>query len=286
MKQIKWKWIGIGIIFIGVLRIGLLAPGWVLKWQDGKRERQIQFESVEEVKLSGDDSFTLIDKLKLFSGCDENAQVAELDISSSYIGKYESQMDSLMEQEYRKLADLELIFPIVRADYMKEGKTQELLDRLIGKRIFYVFDIQNPEHSMFVWEYMLDDTSGGIEVLNLEQQSGKLLGFAHITDILYQVSYTSLLECMERFLDYLGLPENPIEIIMNRQKDPEYVQCIDGEIQGTPEVKEWGEKNIEEMQTGLWQSMILFSLEDGESTFHYRVMNGKMGYIFGINKIF
>lgn len=197
MKRIKWKWIGIGVIFIGVLIIGLLAPGWVLRWQDGKRESQIQFETTEEVKLSGDESFALIDKLKLFSGCDKNAQVAELDISNSYVGKYESQMDQLVEQEYRKLADLQLMFPMNRAGNMQSGKKSEFMDRLIEKRIFYVFDIQNPGHSMFIWEYMLFDSSGQVEILNLDQQSGKLLGFAHIgdgwnTDISYPVSDTHI----------------------------------------------------------------------------------------------
>lgn len=291
MKRLKWM--GIGVIFIGVLMIGLLAPGRVLRWQDRKRESQIQFETAEEVKLNGDESFALVDKLKLFSGCDKNAQVAELDISNSYVGKYESQMDQLVEQEYRKLADLELMSPMNGTAGMESGKNPEFMDRLIEKRIFYVFDIRNPGHSMFVWEYMLFDSTGGIEILNLDQQSGKLLGFAHIddgwnTDITYPVSDTYLLECMERFLEYLGLSENPAEITLNWENSPKYVLRVDGEIEIQEGLNEayLDERNVEEMMSGFWRSMLLFSLEDSEGTFDYRVLNGENGYAFGMNKIF
>lgn len=84
------------------------------------------------------------------------------------------------------------------------------------------------------------------------------------------------------------MAENPVEITVNWEDSPKYVLRVDGEIeiQGALAEEDLDERNVEEMRSGFWKSMLIFSLEDGEGTFDYRVLNGENGYAFGMNKIF
>lgn len=199
----KWRKIKIALVlvlFILIVSASLVFPALGLQWQDKRMGNQVQFETTEEVVLSREDIFSLRDRISLFSGYNTNTQIAVISRNDSEPDEMEETMQQALGEEYKKLSELELL-PELDFKDAEFAVVVEFWERIKH----FVFDKNNPAKSMIIWTYIFSTGQDDCVVLNLEQESKKVLGFSYYYFIDDPGLYTMITEeKIHAFAGYLG----------------------------------------------------------------------------------
>lgn len=202
MRKNKWKNVLLLFGVFLVLLVSLWLPGQLFMWQDKKTIGKVETAPMEEVILSAQETTTMLEKAKLFSGLygmNGEIQVAHLDrvllsdIEELHLGR-------AVRKAYDTLCESEVIKPME----LSENFWADIEQNKFG---FLVFDMNRPGNSIVVWAYLLYDDEG-TTVINMEQESGKAIGVAQWTkdwENHPEKTFHPKEDAVKAYMEYLGL---------------------------------------------------------------------------------
>ena len=297
MKREKMKAALVLVFFALVVAASLVFPALGLDWQDRRIGNQVQFETIDEVALRREDIFSLEEKIRLFSNYNSNAQIAVINRNELENDELEEVMNQAVFAEFRKLCDLGLLWGYPYAESLDDIGYMDHFKN-------FVFDQKNPSKSMIIWTYVLPvDGDLGSIVLNLEQESKKILGFSCWRWDRNSSFDTEITEDMiHAFAGYLGYVGYEVKILEGVPKTEDYAGYPGEEMVGGVSVVKysdgqelWEETVVnaaaeygEDIWGNPWREIYQIKMgeEDADGMIDYWITASEGGFVFGTEMMY